>query len=35
LPALPSYRTAAYYVGVMLFLGIVLRFVPGHGFVSQ
>jgi Zn-dependent protease len=35
LPALPSYRTAAYYVGVMGLLGIVLRFVPGHGLGSQ
>jgi len=35
LPFLPSYRIAAYYVCVMAFLGIVLRCVPGHGFLSQ
>ena len=35
LPASPSYRTAAYYVCVMAFLGIVLHCVPGHGFLSQ
>jgi Zn-dependent protease len=35
LPALASYRTAAYYACVMAFLGVVLRCVPGHGFLSQ
>ena len=32
LPAVASPRTAAYFVGVMALLGIVLRTVPGHGF---
>jgi len=31
----PSYRMAAYYIGILCFLGIVLRAVPGHGFGSQ
>ena len=35
LPALPSYRTTAFYVAVMGFLGIVLRLVPGQGFISR
>jgi Zn-dependent protease len=29
-----SFRTAAYFIGIMCFLGLVLRSVPGHGFSS-
>jgi len=32
LPAVASPRTVAYFACVIAFLGIVLRFVPGHGF---
>jgi len=32
LPAVSSPRTVAYFACVMAFLGVVLRFVPGHGF---
>lgn len=32
LPAVPSARTAAYYVAVLGLLGLVLRLVPGQGF---
>ena len=32
LPAVSSPRTAAYFACVIAFLGVVLRFVPGHGF---
>jgi Zn-dependent protease len=32
LPALPSVRTAAYFIGVLGLLGLVLRLVPGRGF---
>ena len=32
LPAVSSPRTVAYFAGVIAFLGVVLRFVPGHGF---
>lgn len=34
LPAVPSHRTAAYFIGIMCFLGLVLRAVPGHAFSS-
>jgi Zn-dependent protease len=34
-PPVPSYRTAAYFIGIMCFLGLVLRSVPGHGFSPQ
>jgi len=34
-PAVPSFRTAACFIGVMGLLGVVLRFVPGHGFGTQ
>jgi Zn-dependent protease len=32
LPAVSSPRTVAYFASVIAFLGVVLRFVPGHGF---
>jgi TRAP-type C4-dicarboxylate transport system permease small subunit len=32
LPAVSSPRTVAYFACVIAFLGVVLRFVPGHGF---
>jgi Zn-dependent protease len=35
LPVVPSYRTAAYFIVVMAFLGLVLSSVPGHGFGTQ
>jgi Zn-dependent protease len=35
LPAVPSYRTAAYFIVIMGFLGLVLSSVPGRGFGSQ
>jgi hypothetical protein len=31
-PALPSFRTAAYYVALLLSLGLILRSVPGELF---
>ena len=34
-PPVPSYRTVAYFIGIMCLLGVVLRSVPGHGFSSQ
>src|SRR5262249_33144765 len=35
LPPVPSYRTAAYFIVIMSFLGLVLRSVPFHGLGSQ
>jgi Zn-dependent protease len=32
LPAVPSSRTLTYFAGILIFLGLVLRSVPGHGF---
>lgn len=35
IPPVTSIRTAVYFIGLMCFLGMVLRFVPGHGFDVQ